>query len=393
MKNTIYRAYEKDGACSTNLLSPELMTNIMHNLPGIAYRCINDGDWTMLFLSEGCAKLTGYSPDELLYNRDLSYDDLIVPEDRELVRKAVEEGVNTRSRFKMEYRITRKDGQITWVWEQGEAVYNEPQDRIYLDGFIADISSRKRVEGELLSMSEELSHYNKLKDRLFGIIAHDLQNPIYAIISLTEFMQESRETLNIDQILDFCAQINSSANRISGHLDNLLEWSKIQAGEKRMRYTQIKLFKLVEEVLDSLRRQTVDKQIHYELAIDPEMKLYSDLRIMSSILRNLISNALKYSDQGKSVKIRAWIEEDYAFLQVEDQGIGMPRSMVNKIIQGEITDNRIGTAHETGNGMGLALVATYIRQLGGKLELESRVNRGTTARIMIPLNQMISVLM
>ncbi|HOH47302.1 MAG TPA: PAS domain-containing protein, partial [Candidatus Cloacimonadota bacterium] len=196
MKNTIYRAYEKDGACSTNLLSPELMTNIMHNLPGIAYRCINDGDWTMLFLSEGCVQLTGYNPEELLYNRDLSYDDLIVPEDRELVRKAVNDCVDLKSCFKMEYRITRKDGQVIWVWEQGEPVLDKGKKTIYLDGFIADINSRKRVEGELLSMSEELRHYNKLKDKFFNIIAHDLQNPIYAIISLTEFMQESRDTLN-----------------------------------------------------------------------------------------------------------------------------------------------------------------------------------------------------
>lgn len=392
MKNTIYRAYEKDGACSTNLLSPELMTNIMHNLPGIAYRCINDGDWTMLFLSEGCVQLTGYNPDELLYNRDLSYDDLIVPEDRELVRKAVDQCVDLKSCFKMEYRITRKDGQVIWVWEQGEPVFDKGKKTIYLDGFIADINSRKRVEGELLSMSEELRHYNKLKDKFFNIIAHDLQNPIYAIISLTEFMQESRDTLNLDQILDFCAQINSSANRISGHLDNLLEWAKIQAGKKTMRYTQIKLAKLVDEVLDSLRRQTIDKQIRYELSIDPEFKLYTDLRIISSILRNLISNALKYSDQGKSVRIKAWMEREYAFIQVEDQGIGMPRSMVNKIAQGEFTENRIGTAHETGNGMGLALVATYIRQLGGKLELESKVNRGTTALVMIPRNEMMSAL-
>ncbi|MEF3695126.1 MAG: PAS domain-containing sensor histidine kinase [Candidatus Cloacimonadota bacterium] len=387
MKNTIYRAYEKDGACSTNLLSPELMTNIMHNLPGIAYRCINDGDWTMLFLSEGCAKLTGYSPEELLYNKNISYDELIVPEDRELVRLAVEEGVKTRSRFKMEYRITRKDEQIIWVWEQGYAVFDDAKDTVYLDGFIADISSRKYVEEELQAITDELGYHNRLKDKFFNIIAHDLQNPIYAIISLTEFMQENRERLNIDQILDFCAQINSSANRINGHLDNLLEWSKIQTGGKRMRYTQIKLAKLVEDVLDSLRRQTVDKQIRYELSIDPEMRLYSDLRIMNSILRNLISNALKYSDQGKNVMIRAWREGGFAFIQVEDQGIGMPRSMINKIIQGEITQNRIGTAHETGNGMGLALVATYVKQLGGKLELESRVNRGTIARIMVPLSE------
>lgn len=130
-------------------ISPEWVPNLMHNLPGMAYRCKNDSDWTMLFLSEGSLELTGYNANELLNNRLLGYDAIIVEEDRDLVRKAIDAAVGRRTQFQIEYRITSKTGITKWVWEKGNAVYDMQNEPVYLDGFITDVSARRKAEDEL----------------------------------------------------------------------------------------------------------------------------------------------------------------------------------------------------------------------------------------------------
>jgi len=135
--------------------SRRAMEVLLENLPGIAYRCRNDESWTMSFVSQGCAELTGYDVSDLLQNRQVSFSDLIVPEDRQLVWDAVQAGVAQRSPFRVGYRTRTRDGLLKWVWEQGVALFDEHGDVEALEGFIADITERRTAE-EALRESEEL---------------------------------------------------------------------------------------------------------------------------------------------------------------------------------------------------------------------------------------------
>src|SRR5690606_2550467 len=123
-------------------LLPELVANLMSNLPGIAYRCKNDQWWTMMYMSEGCASVTGYTANELLENSNKSFSSLIYADDLDYVRKNVDEAIANRTRFQMEYRILGKEGDIRWVWEQGNAIYSADNQVMFLDGYIADITQR-----------------------------------------------------------------------------------------------------------------------------------------------------------------------------------------------------------------------------------------------------------
>ncbi len=126
------------------------LSTLTSNLPGMAYRCLNDRDWTMEFVSEGCIELTGYKPAELVNNRRISYADLIHPEDRELVWDSVQAGVQKKDKYRLSYRITTADGKIKWVWEQGQGVFSESGELLALEGFITDITERKQSEAALL---------------------------------------------------------------------------------------------------------------------------------------------------------------------------------------------------------------------------------------------------
>jgi len=128
---------------------------LMSNLQGMVYRCTNDFDWTMEFVSKGCLELTGYSDEEILYNKTKSYGDLIFPDDQIFVWETIQNAVLNKIGYQLEYRITNKNGQIIWVWEKGQGIYNERGELKALEGFITDISERKAVD-EALKESEEI---------------------------------------------------------------------------------------------------------------------------------------------------------------------------------------------------------------------------------------------
>ena len=385
MKNQVISQFEKDGVSSYNQLLPELMANLLHNLPGIVYRCVYDKQWTMLFLSEGCIRLTGDQPEELLYNEAISFVDLIYEDDIDYVSNTITKAVETRTQYQLEYRLRHKSGKMLWVWEQGNAIYNELGEAVYLDGVIGDISYKKETEAKLLAITQDLKKYNTLKDKFFNIIAHDLQNPIYAIISLAEFITYNKENMSVDQIVDFCSQIHSSAQSINYHLDNLLEWSRIQAGGIKLNPSRIHIRKMISDVLYSLFKHSSDKQIRFEFDIEEELHVITDLRLLSSVMRNIVSNAIKYSDYDQLIKIESGIMEQKLWIRVTDQGIGIPRSVLAGIFDDNQDSPRKGTANEIGKGMGLILVKNYLEQLGGEIHLESKLKKGTKVELFLPL--------
>lgn len=136
--------------------SERKLSNLMANLPGMAYRCKNDPQWTMEFVSQGCKDLTGYTPQELIQNAQASYGDLIVEEDRKMVWAGVQSGLRLHQPFRLTYRIRKKDGTIRWVWEQGVGVYSPQGDVIALEGFITDINDQKISEIALQESHERL---------------------------------------------------------------------------------------------------------------------------------------------------------------------------------------------------------------------------------------------
>jgi PAS domain S-box-containing protein len=129
--------------------SERRLYTLMSHLPGIAYRCKNDPDWTMEFISEGCLPLTGYSSEDLMQNRKLSYNDIIHPDDSQMVWDIVQEKINVNQPYEFNYRIVTADGKEKWVWEQGSGVFSSSGELLALEGFIADINERKKAADEI----------------------------------------------------------------------------------------------------------------------------------------------------------------------------------------------------------------------------------------------------
>ena len=139
------------------------LVTLMGNLPGMAYRCINDANYTMEFVSEGCEKLTGYTSEELTFNKAISYNRIIVADDREKVRKDIEDKIRQEKHFEVKYRIQKPTGEIRWVWERGITIHGDNDHPQILEGFITDITDIKNAEQALIEKEQAL---RKLKEQL-----------------------------------------------------------------------------------------------------------------------------------------------------------------------------------------------------------------------------------
>jgi len=179
------------------------LTTLMSNLPGMAYRCRNDHDWTMEFVSDGCYDLTGHSPEDLLWNKKLSYSSLVHPDDRERIFDEIQAALEQDRHFLIEYRIRTKNGVEKWVWEKGCGIYFLKDRYVLLEGLIIDISDLKESQQKLAA--SELKYRRLIQDsndaiflfydgkfelvndkftELFGVTYTDLKNPDFEILSL-----------------------------------------------------------------------------------------------------------------------------------------------------------------------------------------------------------------
>jgi diguanylate cyclase (GGDEF)-like protein/PAS domain S-box-containing protein len=186
-----------------------VLATLLGNLDGMVYRCRNDAYWTMEFVSDGCVRVTGYPPSDLLLNDRLSYEELTHPEDRDRVRRVVNEALAARRRFELEYRIQHADGNVRWVWERGIGLYDEAGNVTSLEGIIEDVSQRK--ESDLARHEAERRYHSLFENAIEGIFrtspdGHYLDaNPalarIYGFESPDELMaslRDIREQLYVD---------------------------------------------------------------------------------------------------------------------------------------------------------------------------------------------------
>lgn len=245
------------------------------------------------------------------------------------------------------------------------------------------ILKNKKIEEQNIKLNKLM----QTKDTLFRIIAHDLRSPMATVVSFSHHIIEEGENLEKEELLSMSGSMHRSSLRALELLQNLLSWSKHQVGEIKNRPSNIKLYYLIEDVRLLFEKQFELKQISFQSEIRQEQEMIVDKSLLSTILRNLISNALKFTPNGGEIKIIfKEFDINYQFL-IEDTGIGMNESTIERILN---TDNMLstsGTLGEKGSGLGLILCRNFIHKMNGKIWIESQIKKGTSIFFTIPKNQ------
>ncbi len=262
--------------------------------------------------------------------------------------------------------------------EEGESVpLKELEERNHL----LEKTVKERTN-DLLEKQMLLEKMIQNKNRIFSIIAHDLRSPFNSLLGLTELLQLSTNNLSRIEIQKRLRFINANARNIYRVVENLLEWSIADTGSFSYRPQSFSLKKLFDDNLEIFQNEAVAKNINLESEHN-NLVVFGDYTILGIILRNLVQNAIKFSHRGGIINISAQKNKHQIIISVQDQGIGMDKSLIEKIFNEEHTLSNLGTEHEKGTGLGLNSCLKLLKVHKGQLKLKSEPNKGTLAEIII----------
>lgn len=251
--------------------------------------------------------------------------------------------------------------------------------------FAKDISDRIRAEAELQQKNIQLEELNVEKDKLFSIIAHDLRSPLSAFMGFTELMVQYLPSMEINDLQEMAESMHGSAESLYRLLENLLQWAKIQQNMVSFDPEDLPLLPIITESIAMVHEGARKKNIKIEYSISEDINAFVDNNILQTVMRNLISNAVKFTPVGGFVKIAATnIEDGSLEIMVSDTGIGMREDMVKNLFDIHVKTNRPGTEGEPSSGLGLVLCKDFVEKLGGKIWVESQVGKGSVFTFSLP---------
>jgi two-component system, sensor histidine kinase and response regulator len=253
-------------------------------------------------------------------------------------------------------------------------------------GLHAEVIRRTQAEEELRILNQLLAEANASKDTFFSIIAHDLRSPFTGLLGLTEAIIEDFARYTPEKLMLLLRRIHDSAEQTYALLNNLLMWSRLERGLMECERQTFSLSDMVERIFRLFTVHAERKQIALHTHVPPGMTVYADQMMMDTILRNLLSNALKFTDVDGTVSVSAHPNVDgMVEIRVTDTGMGMNQKTMQTLFRIEHKQSRRGTAGETGTGLGLILCKELVEKNGGTIGVESEVGKGTTFWLTIPM--------
>lgn len=250
---------------------------------------------------------------------------------------------------------------------------------------LASRYNRTRVTVKLLEESkEQLSQLNSVKDKLFSIISHDLRNPLATMQSFLKLITQHHEKLNEEEKKKMIKEAQDSLDYLNELLYNVLQWSKSQMHLLAFKPEQLQAKTALEKNIRLLYLQAHMKQVQIEQSIPEEHLIYADKEMLDFIIRNLISNAIKFSHKQSVIQISTEQNDQYFLIHVIDEGIGMSSQTIEQLQKASLSNSRRGTAKERGTGLGLLICKEFIAKHGGELLISQRSLKGSQFTIQLP---------
>jgi signal transduction histidine kinase len=231
---------------------------------------------------------------------------------------------------------------------------------------------------EIESKNRELQRGIQFNQKLLSIIAHDLKSPVTSLFQISDYLYKSRKDSDLREIFGSIRQLSDSAY---GLIDNLLYWGRSQGNRIKVNKKKVEIFKFLKELYDFFNETAKQKNVELSINASDKLVCIADYNLLLIIVRNLVSNAIKFTPEGGKVSMEAYKEEKKAVIVIQDNGKGIPEKVIKEINRGNLPQSGYGTANEKGSGLGLSLCYELIKIHKGEIELSSREGEGTTAKI------------
>lgn len=306
------------------------------------------------------------------------------PESRPVIENAVDRAIQFGEPFDLKLKFITNKGNHRWVHSIGKAYQvNGKTKRVV--GSIQDITDHQQAEETIKLQNEELIKMNASKDKFFSIIAHDLKTPFNSILGFSEHLIDQINEKNYEQIAEFAGIIRQSSIRVMDLLMNLIEWAQAQSGRIEFKPEYFEINTIISEVILLMKGNADQKAIIITNKLSSGIQVYADKAMLSTVLRNLISNAIKFTKPEGRITILAEEKQNEITVSISDNGVGLSKERIDKLF--EITEkySTSGTQNEKGTGLGLILCKEFIEKNNGKIWVESEVGIGTTFYFSIPI--------
>ncbi|UAW98448.1 PAS domain-containing protein [Halopseudomonas nanhaiensis] len=344
--------------------------SMVDNLPGAVYRCQNDPDWTMQYLSEEIETITGYPSSDFIDNRVRSYSSIVHPDDLTITYGAQEQ-INQRGSFELSYRIVHAAGHEVWVREKGRGEFDSQGRLLWLGGFIWDATEQQRIE--------------QMKSQFVSTVSHELRTPLTAVsgaLSLLAGGALGEIPAPMQRLLDIAQRNSLNLNNL---INDLLDMDKLTLGRMHFDMRVQPLAPLIEQALEANRSYAAPYQVSLQAGRIDAVSVNVDAQRLGQVLANYLSNAAKYSHEQGVVTVEAVIEGESVRVSVIDHGEGVPAAaqplLFNKFIQADSSDTR----RRGGTGLGLAISRELIERMGGRVGFLSTPGQGSTFWFTLPI--------
>ncbi|MDQ7818171.1 MAG: PAS domain S-box protein [Melioribacteraceae bacterium] len=264
---------------------------------------------------------------------------------------------------------------------------NEKQLLMFVSEQITQAIIRKQNAEAIKKYAVELNQLNATKDKFFSIIAHDLRNPFITILGFSELLLSDFNDLTDDEKTYYISEMHKSAEISHSLLQNLLQWSRAQTGKIEFNPTRISILNSVSQNTELLNSSAQKKQIELNGDIDTSIHVNADEDMLNTILRNLITNAIKFTPKGGKVSVSAEIKADMVEIIVNDTGVGMDENTRKKLFRLDETQTTAGTDNEAGTGLGLVLCKEFVERHGGQIRVESEPGNGSKFIFTLPISK------
>jgi PAS domain S-box-containing protein len=352
----------------------ELYLKIFEDFPALIWR--SRLDKLCDYFNKTWLEFTGRTMEQEFGN---GWAEGVHPDDFAFCLQTYVSSFDKRVPFLMEYRMKNKFGEYRWIRDFGQPFFDLDNTFLGYIGSCYDITEIKDNELKLIEL-------NATKDKFFSIIAHDLKSPFNSIIGYGELLIENIKEKRYDELEDFANIVLKSSNRAMDLLKNLMEWAQSQTGKLLFspEHIDIKLF--IEDTTQLYEEIAKQKSITLKKDLPDNATVFADKAMFSAICRNLISNAIKFTNPGGEINVSFEKRPDEYIFSVADNGIGMSEDTVDRLFKIDQSFSTNGTYNEKGTGLGLILCNEFVEKHGGMIWVESEAGKGSCFYFSLPIS-------
>lgn len=345
---------------------------------------VTDVNARVVRVNDSFIRTFGWSRDELVNQEVIS---IITPDERELARRNHEEYIRSGLRSSGEMKIIRKDGSVANALYT-TATLELSQKRRFQVTTVMDITLRKQMEQSLRMAKDQADAANRAKSVFLANMSHELRTPMNAILGFSEMMiKETFGPLGHEKYKEYIGDVHSSARHLLSIINEVLDMSKIEAGRIEVDEGEMDVGGLIELVMRMMDSRAFGSNIRLVTKVDKDLpNIKADQRLIRQVLINLVTNAMKFSEAGKTVTVSAYMLDDRGMqIKVSDQGKGIPDGKIEQAMEpfGQVTSGEENSTIE-GTGLGLPLAKAMVDLHDGTLHIESEVGKGTDVFVTFP---------